>query len=95
MTLLTKDVFAFDMAVHFGEMIFAGTIEIVILTVLMYKEIGVASIYGCSLLFVLLPVQGKNLEGKLICIAVWWIIKQEERVEKRMIISHKHYEKIK
>ncbi|KAF2900546.1 hypothetical protein ILUMI_05640 [Ignelater luminosus] len=61
-TLLTKDVFAFDMAVHFGEMIFAGTIEVIILTALMYKEIGVASIYGSSLLFVLLPVQGKNLK---------------------------------
>lgn len=60
-TLMTKDVLSFDLAIHFAHQMWIGTIQTIIVTLLMYQQIGVPAFAGISILIFLIPVQGKNI----------------------------------
>ncbi|KAF2881310.1 hypothetical protein ILUMI_24866 [Ignelater luminosus] len=56
-TLMTKDVLSFDLAIHFAHQMWIGTIQTIIVTFVMYKQIGVSALTGISILIFLIPVQ--------------------------------------
>lgn len=57
--LMTKDVARFEAALDHIHMMSAGIFQLMILTYLMYREIGVASLIGTSILFIMVPILGK------------------------------------
>lgn len=64
-TLMSKDVYSFDSAIMFAHDMWIGVIQIIIMTYIMYEQIGIASIVGIAFLVALIPVQSKYLRVKL------------------------------
>ncbi|GJQ66875.1 hypothetical protein Trydic_g7898 [Trypoxylus dichotomus] len=62
-TLMTKDVALFDSAIVLAHDLWIGIIQVIVMTYVMYKHIGVSAIFGVGFLMLLIPLQ-------------WWIGKQ-------------------
>lgn len=56
-TLITKDVLLFDSAVVLAHDIWIGVIQVVLMTYVMYIQIGVSAIFGVGFLILLIPFQ--------------------------------------
>ena len=59
-TLMAKDVHAFDMALIFANDIWVGVVQLVIIATIMYMHIGVSSFVGLAALFLILPLQSES-----------------------------------
>ncbi|EFA04138.2 ATP-binding cassette sub-family C member 4 [Tribolium castaneum] len=56
-TLITKDIFAIEMVVHFGNDIWIGLVQTAIICGLIYGKIGVAAFAGVGFFLIVLPLQ--------------------------------------
>lgn len=56
--LLSNDVNRFDMAVVFLNYLWLGPIQTIVVTYILWKEIGVSSIIGVAVLLAVIPLQG-------------------------------------
>lgn len=59
-TLLTKDVASLEMMALYGNDIWIGFVQIIIVCVVIYNKIGLAAITGCSFFILMIPIQGKR-----------------------------------
>lgn len=60
-TLMTNDVLQLDYSVDILIIIIAGIFQSIIITYIMYREIGVAAVFGATVFFILVPIQGESL----------------------------------
>lgn len=60
-TIMTKDIIAFENCIFLINKLWIGVIQICAMIYLMYRQIGVSAIIGFSALFVAIPIQGKIL----------------------------------
>lgn len=60
-TLMTKDVAAFEKIVLYGNDIWIGFVQAGIVCYLIYCKMGVAAFAGVGFLLVIIPIQGKDL----------------------------------
>lgn len=58
--LLSNDVNRFDVAVVFAHQIWIGPLECIIVTYLMYQEVGVSAVFGVTVLLLFIPIQCKK-----------------------------------
>ncbi|KAI4464898.1 atp-binding cassette sub-family c [Holotrichia oblita] len=56
-TLMTKDVALFDSAIILAHDLWIGIIQVIVMTYVMYKHIGVSAIFGVGFLILLIPFQ--------------------------------------
>lgn len=56
-TLLTKDVASLEMMALYGNDIWIGFIQIIIVSVIIYNKIGLAAFSGCSFFILMIPIQ--------------------------------------
>lgn len=56
-TLVSKDVYSFHSAIMFAHDIWVGTIQIMIMSYVMYKYIGWAALTGIAFLLIMVPIQ--------------------------------------
>lgn len=59
-TMLTKDVFQFDWAFDMMLVLTNGLLQIVVLTYITYRELGIATLCGLAFLLLLFPVHGND-----------------------------------
>lgn len=57
-TLISKDVYAFDTAIMFGNDMWIGILQVTIMTVIMYNAIGVSTFVGVAFMVIIIPIQG-------------------------------------
>ncbi|KAK9745241.1 ABC transporter transmembrane region [Popillia japonica] len=57
-TIITKDVMLFESMLQFVNEVWIGTIQVIVMTYVMYLQIGVPAIIGIGFLVVLTPLQG-------------------------------------
>lgn len=60
-TIITKDVMLFESMLQFVNEVWIGTIQVIVMTYVMYLQIGVPAIIGIGFLVVLTPLQGNYL----------------------------------
>ncbi|KAG8042341.1 hypothetical protein G9C98_004975 [Cotesia typhae] len=77
--LLSNDVNRFDVAVIFIHYLWIGPVETIIITYLMYLEVGVAAIIGVASLLMFIPLQG-FLGKKSSTLRLRTAIRTDERV---------------
>lgn len=58
-SLISKDVYLFDMALMFGHDLWIGIIQTIIMTIIMYKAIGIASFVGIGFMVLVVPIEGE------------------------------------
>lgn len=58
--LLSNDVNRFDVAVIFAHQLWVGPLETVLVTYLMYQQVGVSAVIGVLFLLMFIPLQSKN-----------------------------------
>lgn len=58
-TLISKDVFFLDAALMFGNDIWIGIIQVIIMTYLMYNAIGISAFVGVAFMIAVIPLQCK------------------------------------
>lgn len=58
-TLISKDVYAFDSAIMFGNDLWIGVIQVGIMTYIMYRAIGISAVVGVAFMIIVIPVQRK------------------------------------
>lgn len=56
-TLVSKDVYSFESAIMFLHDLWIGVVQIIIMTYVMYRQIGWSSVVGISFLVMLIPFQ--------------------------------------
>lgn len=56
-TLMTKDVGLFDSAIILAHDLWIGLIQVIVMTYVMYRHIGVSAIFGVGFLILLIPFQ--------------------------------------
>lgn len=56
-TLITKDMFAIEMLILFGNDIWIGLIQTVLICYLIYAKIGVSAFAGVGFFLTVLPIQ--------------------------------------
>lgn len=59
--LLSNDVNRFDVAVIFAHQLWVGPLETVLVTYLMYQQVGVSAVIGVVFLLMFIPLQSKYL----------------------------------
>ena len=59
-TLITKDIFAIEMIILFGNDIWIGLIQTALICYLIYGKIGVAAFAGVGFFLIILPLQSNN-----------------------------------
>lgn len=57
--LLSNDVNRFDVAVTLILYILIGPLETIVVTYLLWKEIGVSTIFGIGVILMFIPLQGR------------------------------------
>lgn len=57
--LLSNDVNRFDVAVIFAHQLWVGPLETVLVTYLMYQQVGVSAVIGVVFLLMFIPLQSK------------------------------------
>lgn len=57
--LLSNDVGRLDLSVLFIHYLWIGPLECIVITYLMYREIGISSVIGVVFLLLFIPLQGK------------------------------------
>lgn len=60
-TIITRDVDTFEMWIYYGNDIWIGLVQTVIICYLIYNKIGVSSFAGILFFLIVLPAQGKRL----------------------------------
>lgn len=59
--LLSNDVNRFDVAVIFAHLLWVGPLETVLVTYLMYQQVGVSAVIGVVFMLLFVPLQSKYL----------------------------------
>lgn len=57
--LLSNDVNRFDVAVIFAHQLWVGPLETVLVTYLMYQQVGVSAVIGVGFLLMFIPLQSE------------------------------------
>lgn len=57
--LLSNDVNRFDVAVLFANQLWIGPLETIVITYLMYLQVGISSVIGVASMLVVIPIQSK------------------------------------
>lgn len=57
--LLSNDVNRFDVAIIFLHYLWIGPVSTVVMTYMMWKEIGVSALIGVAFMLLFIPLQGK------------------------------------
>lgn len=63
--LLSNDVNRFDVAVIFAHLLWVGPLETVLVTYLMYQQVGYSAVIGVVFMLLFIPLQSKYTENRL------------------------------
>lgn len=58
-TIITRDVAAIELFIHFANDIIIGFFQTIIIAIIVYRKIGVAALIGIGLFLIVLPLQSK------------------------------------
>lgn len=61
-TLISKDVMTFDSAIMFGNDLWIGVIQTIIIGYMMFRQIGISAIIGLIVFVAMIPIQCKSLK---------------------------------
>lgn len=56
-TIITKDVAAIELFIHFANDIIVGFVQTVVIATIVYRKIGIAALIGIGLFLIVLPLQ--------------------------------------
>lgn len=59
--LMTNDVGRFDSCIFFVPYLWVGPVETVIITYLIYREVGISAVFGVGALLLFIPLQGMTI----------------------------------
>lgn len=62
--LLSNDVGRFDIALTFLNYLWIGPLQTIMVTVFLWQEVGVSSLFGVATLFAFIPLQGTKSKIK-------------------------------
>lgn len=57
--LLSNDVSRFEYAVTFVHYLWIGPLEVLVITMILYREIGISILFGVSFMVLFVPLQSK------------------------------------
>lgn len=58
--LLSNDVSRFEFAVTFVHYLWIGPLEVIVISVILYQEIGISILFGVSFMVFFVPLQSKS-----------------------------------
>lgn len=60
-TLISKDVYTYDLALMFANDLWIGIIQTIIMTYIMYNAIGISAFAGVAFMIFLIPIQRNKI----------------------------------